>query len=821
MSGNILAMSDPQPIAEWTSRYQGYHPQFTGSASNATWVPRVDKYARRVRDRWMYVLMETQDTPHDFLVAFEICIDSDCNAFYCRRDESVGPASPIPARGDPLLVEGASGQSVSLPMTDDRGRALVVRLLLSRFRLPSTAIRELRQQKLRAELRRRIAPLWEWKAGRDDAAPLQSRDGFSLVPTPLWMDLHGEEMRVWVGGDPFEIAVNRSEAYCAARQRYSTEYEPTSERQQRERSRLMLAQVIDSAILRNEPVRERYGKFVAIARINEVLEADEQRRRKAVRRFETAGAALCQVLDSTLFRLYQEASLSEEGIAKDDRSEPLSEHLEVLGLASRMLGQCRSGQALLAMWAEEAEQQDDHFVNRVVLPTKDPPVSHFKAFRWGSKALATVLAELVSHRVRVLRVAPKVAVGEMIGMLGRLGVGGAYDPVSQITDIRKLSGEYTRHGNLNLEMFAVEVKAGPLQRPHTIEFAYAAPEIERALQEWTDAGAVLDRGRTKKLLDARFAGALVLDVLNLGLSIKAAAETKDGAKRVRAMLDSGVAGVSVLVNLADHGVSKGWLTLHAHHRAQGMKLAFVLRCAVSGYYGFTNALDAVDAFRSGDNDRGYALSIATAAEMAAVAGHIWAALAPGSLVAPWFVVAAGVVAASAYIAATYLKDDPLEKFLTNCEWGADPYGDPDLAPRWADAKVASWKGDFSGQARTLTRVLLRLTTSWDLRQWPAVTVSWSAHDPSARVEVEFVADLVSGASLRESFVAEDDGLPRRAPFEVRAKPKRIHVNVPGIRRMRALVSYRHGFGGEEEETLECLLMEDGHGITSGEVTRVS
>jgi hypothetical protein len=95
-----------------------------------------------------------------------------------------------------------------------------------------------------------------------------------------------------------------------------------------------------------------------------------------------------------------------------------------------------------------------------------------------------------------------------------------------------------------------------------------------------------------------------------------------------------------------------------------------------------------------------------------------------------------------------------------------------------------------------------------------------AHDLTSRVRVEFIAQLASGEVLKEEVIFEGATLPRRAPFEVRAEPKEIHVNISGIRRIRAMVSYRHGSHGDEE-TLECLLMKDGRGITSGEVTRVS
>ena len=537
-----------------------------------------------------------------------------------------------------------------------------------------------------------------------------------------------------------------------------------------------------------------------------------------IRRFETAGAALCQVLDSPLFRLFQEASLSEEGIEHDQRSEPLSEHLRVLGLSSRMLGQCKSGQALLTSWAEEAQKNPHHFINKVILPAKPPAPSWFKAFRWGSKALATFLAEFLGHKSRVLRIGAKKAVTEELACLSRLGIGNAFDPVTQVLDIRRLE-ERVRMGGLDLDVFEVDIKLPKRPRPHTHRFYYAGPDMEPIITDWVQAGAIIDEGPNKYLLDAKVAGALLLDVFNFAFALRAVIEAEGGERRRRAMFDSGAAGVGLVATLAEEGAKRGWLGLGPHGRAGVERGARVVKGVVSVYYGFMNVGDAKEAFRKGDTDRGFALSVAAAGEFAVVGAQIWALWAPASLVAPWLMVGAGVVAAAAYIAAEELKDDPLEMFLEQCEWGRAPYTDPLLEPRWADTKVSRWPRDYAGQGRTLTRVLLRLTATWKFEQWPAITVSWGAHMPGARLEVEFVATDSKARQAKKTVVVEGADLPQNAPFEVVADPA-PGIKVYGYEFLVAKVRFRPG-PGTYEESLDCFLMASGYGVKQGTVTRVS
>ena len=626
----------------------------------------------------------------------------------------------------------------------------------------------------------------------------------------------GKKERVWVGSDAFKIATNRSNVYVAARSAYCKEFEPTKSAKKKERQKLMLARAIDASVLRPDPVRKKFGKYVDISRINEALEKDDKAHAKAVRRYEEAGAALCKVLDSRLFKFFQSASQPTEGAKSDARSPALSEHIRVLGVTSRMLGQCTAGQGLLATWAKDAERIPKHFVNWAVLPIKAPPVAHYKAFRWGLKALASLLAEFFVHRVRVRKIAAKEAVAELIEPLLRLGVGDAFDPVTQVTDISRLD-DLIKHGNVDLERFRVKVKLP--DGPRVVKFDYVGPKAEKMMEDWLAEGQLKNFGRSKQLLDAKFLGAAILDAINLGLCIKAVVDAKDGTQYRAAMFGGVASGTSLLVSIADQAVEKGWIKI-SETKALAAKRVFVgVRSVVGLYYTASNAIGAVQAFRKGDNDKGFALSVAATAELAAVFGQVWAVWAPASLVAPWVIVVAGAVAAAAYITATFVADHPLEKFLEYCEWGKDRYGDLLYEAKWSDGPVSTWQSSYPKQAQMLLRVLLRLTASWDLKQWPGITVTWAMLDPGTHVEVKYQGLTSTGGVITETLVFEGKRLPRKTPIELKVKPKKDFKNAAGIQQLFATVTFKLSEGADAEK-LSCLLMTGGIGRTKGEVTRV-
>lgn len=147
-----------------------------------------------------------------------------------------------------------------------------------------------------------------------------------------------------------------------------------------------------------------------------------------------------------------------------------------------------------------------------------------------------------------------------------------------------------------------------------------------------------------------------------------------------------------------------------------------LRSLAGLYYVRANLMAAKDVSRGGDSGRGFALDVAAGAEFTAVVGQIWALARPGSVVAPGVVPIAGVIAAGAYVTATYLKDNPMQLFLENCAWGSAPYSESTERWAWSEKSVLEWKKDYVTQADTLLRLLVRLRGWWSFSTWPTVTV---------------------------------------------------------------------------------------------------
>src|SRR5690606_33271283 len=136
--------------------------------------------------------------------------------------------------------------------------------------------------------------------------------------------------------------------------------------------------------------------------------------------------------------------------------------------------------------------------------------------------------------------------------------------------------------------------------------------------------------------------------------------------------------------------------------------------AVSGFaFAWLNIKSAHEAFQNGDNDHGYALALASAGEATSATVSIYAAFWGAATFVPWTLAVAGVVTAGAYIAAALLKDDSaLEIFLTNCDWGVDPYSRGSDQPKWSPRSIASWKSDYIYQQQFLAKLLARVQVSW-------------------------------------------------------------------------------------------------------------
>lgn len=814
--GGVLAMSESCPLVEWRTRLSGRQPQFKGKAdASTTWLPLVDDYCDVVRDRWVYVLLRLKSLDKS-MVAFEIYVDEDGNTFFAHRGPDVTPRSPIPQRTPPVNMAGASGPTVSLPVVDEFGQALEVRLLYSRFRLPSATVRSLTGKWNLKAIHKSIPPLWKWRYGYEDKTPLYSKDGFSLVETPLWMGPKGDQQRVWAGTDPFSLVENNSNAYVRICNRYINKFQPSGAARKQEVLRLALGRAITKSILMNSVGHERYAGSVNITKLNQALKKDDELKTKLIRRRENRSALLCKVLDSRLFHIVQKASFDQEGIEPEEMSERLVEHIRVLSIGTRLLGESKSGRALLTGWAEDAEGDPTHFLNQTAFPKFDPPVSHFKAYRWSSKAIAGIISESIAYRIRARRAPINERLADEIQTFLRLGVGEVFDPRTGITDF-SLADDLVTHGNLELKKFRISApKAVPFD-DRTIKFAAVDPTMEALFEEWIDAGQLAETGRNKAFLDAKFFGGTLLDLINLAAAMAAVEEAEGGKEVVNSMFDAGVAGASVLVNIGDQVVK--WGGYKHLTRKQAARLFTGLRSLAGVYYAVANVRAAEKAFRNGDSDRGFALDIAAGAEVTAAIGQIWALALPGSVVAPWVVPIAGLVAAGAYVTATYLKDDPMQQFLENCAWGSAPYSESTAHWAWSEKSVLEWKKDYVTQADTLLRLLVRLRGWWSFGTWPAVTVGWELSQPTTTLKAEYIIKFKNKTEFTaEVFEFQGSSIPKKGPYRITLKPEK-NYKASGIDtvtvRLTLLVDR-----STKPEVLECVLMKDGIGVKSGKAGRV-
>ncbi len=814
--GGVLALSESCPLVEWKTRLAGHQPQFKGKDdASTTWLPLVDDYCEFIRDRWVYVLLRLKSLDKS-MVAFEIYVDEDGNTFYAHRTSDITPRSPIPQRTPPINMPGASGPTVSLPLVDEFGQALEVRLLYSRFRLPSATVRSLTGKWNLKAIHNSIPPLWEWRYGYEDRTPLYSKDGFSLVETPLWMGPKGDQMRVWAGTDPFSLVENNSNEYVRLCNRYINNFQPSQEPRKQEVLRLALGRAITSSILENSGGHKRYAGSVDISELNLRLGEDDALKTKLIRRREQRSALLCKVLDSRLFKIAQKASFDQEGIEPEEMSERLVEHIRVLSIGTRLLGESKSGRALLASWAEDAEGNPDHFLNRAAYPQVDPPISHFKAYRWSSKAIAGIISESIAYRIRVRRapIGEKLA-GEIQTFL-RLGIGEAFDPRTGITDF-SLADDLVTHGTLELKKFRVAAPGNIPFSDRSIKFAAVDPTMDALFEEWMDAGQLSETGRNKEFLDSKFFGGTLLDLINLTLAMAAIEEAEGGDEAMRSMFGAGVAGLSLLINTGEQALKWG---LDKHLNAKRAVRLFVgLKVIVGAYYAVSNLVDAQNAFRQGDSDRGFALDLAAGAELTAAVGQLWALALPGSVVAPWVVPIAGAVAAAAYIAAMHLEDDPMQQFLENCAWGSAPYSESKEHWAWSEKSVAEWEKDYVTQADTLLRLLVRLRGWWSLDSWPAVTVGWELSQPTTTLKAEYIVTFKNKTEfIAEVFEFQGPSIPKKGPYRVTLKPKR-NYNASAIDtvivRLTLVVD-----PGTKPEILDCLLKENGVGDDSGKASRV-
>jgi hypothetical protein len=667
-------------------------------------------------------------------VTEELFVDGAGDVWHTELD----PTLPIEERGG-LERDGKAAKSLMLRRVDEKGNARWVRLVVSRFRLPSLAVQDLTA--MTALLDDRVPPLWDWEEGTSQHL-LKSADGMSLVDTPLFLADGGKVQLAAIGIDPFELAESRSDAYVTAVEAYRAKFEPANAAPGSEYHKLALAQMITDTALAEGAARKLYTDSIAVEALNAELSERDAARVAAMKKVETTGANLCEVMFSDLFLSFQQAGISDEGIVFDDEvGEALEANLETLGKTSRLLSACAAGRALLQHWAEAADKHDLHFFNHVVMPMGSPTKRFFKAFRWGSKSIASVITQSIAYRTRLRRKPLEDDLIERFAIpLAKLA-GRPQVKDFEITHIKtgtaKARWLETKFHNQKGKVLDAEVPV--LGRK---EAAWIA--------EWVDAGQVEDFGVGAKLTSGKFLAGVLLDTINLAFSLEALRDAAGGHDELAAIADFGVGATNLVANVAEQYIKDAGLGSDTVLRATAG--LYVVRAITSAYYVAKNADAAIDAFKEGRTGTAIAMTAAFAGELAAAGAYCWSAIYVGSTAGPAVAAIAGLIAAGGYIAATLLTEDEFKVFLENCEWGSDKYGDADDKPLWSPGSISTWRGDYLLQQRLLIKILAKFEVRWQSHGIPAagIRIRLGLTTSESTLEVTWLAKFPSGKTITEN-----------------------------------------------------------------------
>jgi len=420
----------------------------------------------------------------------------------------------------------------------------------------------------------------------------------------------------------------------------------------------------------------------------------------------------------------------------------------------------------------------------------------------------------MEHRAAIRKVATRLEVAELLEPAVRLSLPNhASQHVVDVTFVDDL-----------LQEIEVVVQRTKLSEKVNVRVPCPTLDAHRMLYEWTEADELTKTKAATRFLGVRTYGAMMLDGVNVIIAMSKTGEAEGSEARSEAIWSTGAAGIAAARNLAEQVLNWEWAkaefgVTEARALAAERVLAGV-GAVVTVYYAFSNAKGARKAFERGDNDRAFALSVASAAELAGLAAEVYWILTPASLAAPWFVVAAAAVAAAAYTAAELTKDDPLEDFLARCDWGVDRYAEPETRFEWDDGTVGAWEDDLLHQSVLLLRLLVRMRIWWDFESWPAVTVAWNIQDPTAELEVEWAHSYKDGkraTPLRTTL--SGDELNWDAPHHLKIVPGRQYTSMTGLDEVLLTLKYRPSLGAPAS-VLRCVLMESGVGKKTGSLGHV-
>ena len=778
---DITALSDTFRIAEYDTYFKSHAP-YAKPPSHEHEGRLLDRHASVVTDRWVYPLVCLYQSGGNFHVPFEARVDE--NGVVLRGMPSSDPSLIIAKRPTEFLYNSDAPFGLEFPKLDREGRALMVRLFLSPYRLSRAAVRVLCGTAFQQGARKHIPSLWSWKD--DPVSAIKSAEGYYLDEHENWLTVDGRAERVWVGSDPFHIAERRSAHFVEARKAYIDRFEPRDEAKTDDWWKEQLLLALNDSIASNHRVDGKYRGALDEGRITKEIREYEDERLTLLADLNRAADDLVSALKNPYFAALQYGSLDEECYNPDfDHSEALAAHIKTLTHVLRLLDECCQGIDLISHWIREAQSNELHFINHIVFPSQPIRAHIFKTARWMSKSTVGLLTALFPTIVAALKPTAK-EIAERLHLLGvfesrATALSCLTNKTSHITDIVAGFGLTTGSRSVTYRAFLDKT-------------ADQVSEFVKA-----DRSGVIDVPsfpRTKLWKNRIF---VLVDAINLALSFRAVLDAK-GEQAIKKAAMGSAATLGFL------GAALAEMAPGTTHRR--VRIIAGVRGVCSLLYAALDFADAVDADAKGDHDRKLALIAAGTAELCMASIYLYAMLAGVPAVGIPMAIA-GVIAAAGYTAATWLKDDPLEKFLTNCEYGKTPYGEA-YEPKWA-RPVHSWPGDYPYQREVLTRVLARFTLWWK-RVTPQLTlganIDCAIRPSDARIEVIFTAQYHDREDATEKLVFEGSTLPRDGSKPLRVEPSTNHLNEHGIRNLivsATLTMRRSGY----RETYSGLLIDEG------------
>lgn len=477
----------------------------------------------------------------------------------------------------------------------------------------------------------------------------------------------------------------------------------------------------------------------------------------------------------------------------------------------RLLDECAQGIDLIAEWIREAEKTDVHFINHIVLPARNLPLHVFKSVRWMGKSTVSLIKQLWPQAIALMRLSSD----EVAQAFHRLQVFPSIEAAraaleNHTIDVSEISAA------LKLKLDGKSIKAKL--------FGEKLVEAVAAYAENDKSGTTISALTSKEQIIR--SGFVLLDCVNLGLAIIALTETKSTQDHLQAALSVGAASGFLAASMVDALLKLNFVqtstVISPAARKVALRFANLARGVCGIIYAALDFADAIEADAKGDHDRKIALLIAGTAELCA------SYIAFGSMIAGVPVLGtplaiAGVVAALAYTAAMYLTDDPLEKFLLNCEYAKTPYAELDYAPIWATYPVSKWKGNHRLQQTLLLRLLTRFSLSWDRTDKAqkflvGVQIGCAMRTPDMRIEVRFVETFANGDKSKKHHVFEHESLPLDSAQSIVIISPNYLGDTRGIRDVVAhatLKIHRERF----EESHSAYIVRDGESIRRGERSR--